>query len=224
MHFSFSHYHRLVLDSCTNLYNVFPDAIGVVQEVGRLQNVVLGIRWASCKCVIHDSTKYTKANTDLVFKMLQEAGIEKMKGQPINFFVRAHLANRSRENLMELYEKLNPTNPVTFTMFSDEQYFPYFWCNQERSAHIKSPNITELRSAIMFFGAENVHLQVSDETRTALNLIGLPNPRATIQSTNGAASLVSYNSFLVLVAFMIVKFVYVHYSSLNFIVDPPLND
>lgn len=185
-------------------YPVFPDAIGFVNEVIRLPNVVLGIRWTTRKCLEADTGEYKKANTDNMFDMLQAAGVDRMNGQAINFFIRAHYANRSRENLMDLYQKLNQTNPVTFTIYSDDLYFFKKKCTDDKP--ITPLNITAVRDAIMFFGAENVYLQVSDEVRSELHLIGLPNPRATTKTINSAPSIVTLN-FYAFLGFVAVKFV-----------------
>lgn len=138
-----------------------------------------------------------------MFTLLQEAEIEKRKGQAINFFIRGHYANRSRKHLSSLFEKLSKTNPVTFTLYSDEQYYPDEYCDDGKTFKRTPANITELRDAIMFFGPENVYIQVSDEVRADLQLYNLPNPRA---SNKDSASIIQLD-LLSLIAFIVLKFV-----------------
>lgn len=127
--------------------------------------------------------------------MLQTAGVDKRKGQPVNFFIRAHYANRSRDDLMDLYKKLNDTNTVTFTLYSDDQY--YF------KGGLMPLNIQEVKDAIRFFSPEKSYLQVSDEIRAALELNGLSNPRVSINS----ALTIDQWSLLLLIVFSVVNFV-----------------
>lgn len=181
------------VDRCDQ-YTVFPDAIGFVKQVTRLNNAVLGIRWTTCKRDDELTGAYDKTHTDKMFNMLQTAEVDKIERQTINFFIRGHYANRSRENLMDLYEKLNRTNTVTFTLYSDEQY---------QTDDLGIPlNMTEMRDAIQFFGPENVYLQVSDEIRSELNLNRLSNPRDSI---NGVASLAEVE-LLTLIMFVVLHF------------------
>lgn len=110
-----------------------------------------------------------------MFKMLKKAEkVDQRIGQPINSFIRGHYANRSRENLMDLYKKLSKSNPVTFTLYTDEQYY------RRNQSALTPINIVELRDAIEFLGPQNVYLQVSDEIRADLDLRGLSNSRSTI--------------------------------------------
>lgn len=180
-------------------YQVFDNAIGFTEQVLRLNNAVLGARWMTWKNTAIKEGTYKKSNTDKMYGMLKEAGVD--KGQPINFQIRGHYAYRSRENLMDLYRKLNETNPVTFTLYSDDQY--YFIKNA-----LTPPNITEMREVIQFLGPENVYLQVSDEVRADLDLRGLsnPRPRSTI-NVNSAPPFLQLNFLSLIVAFTVVKFV-----------------
>ena len=182
----------LGVDTC-DIYTVFSDAIGFVKQVTRLNNAVLGIRWTTWKISDPEVGVYKKSNTDKMFGMLQEAGVDKMIGQPINFFIRGHYAYRSRENLLDLYQKLNRTNRVTFTLYSDEQYY-----EENQTTPL---NISEFRDAIEFLGFENVYLQVSDKVRADLGLHNLANLRATINS----APLSIQMHFILMIAFIAVK-------------------
>lgn len=189
-------------DASLGDYTVLRDAIGFVEEVTRLKNAVLGIRWTTAKAVDAEKGSYSKENVNTVLGMLQTAGVDKMNGQPINFFIRAHYANRSRENLIELSRKLNKTNRITFTFYSDDQYHTGLWSGTYRR---RDPNSTEFREAILYFGVENVYLQVSEHVRSALELTGLPNPRTTTQSSSGAPSSIQLNLFP-LIIFVAVEF------------------
>lgn len=189
------------MDTCTD-YTVFDDAIGFTNQVLRLNNVVLGIRWMTFKRAGFGNFSYDKIHTDKMFDMLKNAKVDKKKGQPINVFIRGHYANRSRENSMDLYKNLNKTNPVTFTLYTDEQYWFNDTTNMNNPA-ITKHNTSELREVIEFLGPENVYLQVSDEIRAKLELRGLSNQRPTI---NSAPSLVQMK-FVSLITFIGVKFV-----------------
>lgn len=168
------------MDGCSNLYEVFPDAIGFANEVARLDNVVLGVRWVTCKNYDVATGSYKKENTDAMLKILLDAGVDK-KGLDINILVRGHYANRSRDSLMELYKKLDETNPVTISFYQDDEYKP--------TGEIFPLNAAELRDAIFFFGPENTFIQVSHDMRNELNLIKLPNSRpATSVVTPGKPS------------------------------------
>lgn len=151
-------------------HQVFPDPIGYINEVKRLKNVVLGIRWTTHKCDDALTGIYKKSDTDKVLNWLKDAKVDQINGQEVNFFIRSHYANRSRENLMDLYKQLGKNNRVTFTIYSDEQY----WFEPKPLTPL---DIADVRDAIMFFGAENVHLQVSDQIRADLALYGLPDLR-----------------------------------------------
>lgn len=181
------------MDTCT-CYKVFSDAIGFVSQVIRLKNVVLGIRWTTYKRDEWNNGEYKKKHTDEMFDMLTKAGVDKIEGQTINFFIRAHYANRSREHLMDLYEKLNKTNTVTFTLYSDEQY----WFKGGLTPLDKDA----FSDVIKFLGPENVYLQVSDDVRANLSLHSLSNPRAMI---NSVPSFVQLN-FIWLFSFISMKF------------------
>lgn len=182
------------MDKCRS-YVTFEDAIGFVTQVLRLKHAVLGIRWTTYKHTRFDQGTYKKENTDEMYAKLKKAKLDEKIGQPINIFIRGHYAYRSRENLLDLYEKLKKTNPVTFTIYTDEQY--YF-----KKDPVTPQNITELREAIQFLGPENVYLQVSDEIRADLDLRGLSNPRPT-RST--APPMVRWNFISLIIASVAVK-------------------
>lgn len=195
-------YFQSGVDGCSPYYTVFPNAIGFSKQVTRLENVVLSVRWVTCKRAVEDRS-YSKSNTDEMFRLLKEAGVDKIKGQAVNIFIRGHYANRSRDDLMELFKKVNETNPVTFSLYTDEQY----WFNETSDTKPKKdltpPNIPETRAAIEFFGAENIYLQVSYEIRAELDLRRLSNPRASTISVSSVAQL---NCFL-LIAFVAKQFI-----------------
>lgn len=186
----------LGIDSCKQ-YKVFDNAIGFASQVTRLKNAVLGVRWITYRHTHPDQGEYKKTNTDKMFNMLKDAGVIKEKGKPINFFIRGHYANRSRDSLMDLYKKLNETNRVTFTLYSDEEYYT-------GRGTVTPPNIPEYRDVIEFLGPDKVHLQISDEIRADLDLHGLSNPRS--KDKKSAATIVQFN-FILLTVFITVKLV-----------------
>lgn len=187
-------------DTCEQ-YTLYEDVIDFTKQVLRLNSAVLGVRWMTWKYRHPGLGIYNKENTDRMYAKLQEAGVDKRIGLPINFLIRGHYANRSRENLMDLYQKFNKTNPVTFTFYSDEQYY-------RGKRNVTPLSIPEMRDAIQFLGPENVYLQVSDEVRADLELRSLSNPRPRPRSTIiSAASFVHLNFIPMIIAFTAVKFV-----------------
>lgn len=194
----------LGVDRC-NIYTVFSDAIGFTEQVKKLDNVVLGVRWTTWKVDEIAQGIYSKAITDKMFEMLKRAGVFEMKRQAINFFIRGHYVHRSLEHLKELWENVNKTNPVTFTIYTDEQY----WFGENLISKPLFPeNITALREAITFLGPENVYLQVSDEIRADLDLDldlrELSNKRST---TTKSAAMLNRMNFISLVPFISVTFI-----------------
>lgn len=162
----------LGVDSGCQYYKVFPDAIGFTKQVMRLKHAVLGVRWTTMKYLEVDEGEYKKEHTDRMFNKLIEAGVNKKKGLPINILIRGHYANRSRENLMDLYKRLSKTNPVSFTLYADEEYMEHPKLTPQR--------IPVLRDAIEYFGFDKVYLQISENVRADLDLTGISNPRRTI--------------------------------------------
>ena len=201
----FSFNFSLDVDRCRVNYTVFSDAIGFVKQVTRLNNVVLGVRWVTCKRANYKDGSYNKSDIDEMYNLLKEAGVDKMKEQAINILIRGHYANRSRDNLMDLYKKLNETNPVTFTIYTDEQY----WFNEttddpnKPKRGVTPQNIEDLRAVIRLFGAENIYLQTSDDIRSELDLHGLSNPRALYNSTSSFV----YLNFILANMFIAVKLI-----------------
>lgn len=199
------------MDHCKD-YKVFDDAIGFTKQVLRLNNVVLGIRWMTYKRVIEHTNPaiiygYFKKNTDEMFELLKNTGVTKKKGQPINLFIRGQYANKSREHLLDLYEKLNKTNPVTFTLYTDEQY----WFNDTLNNFtinfpVHPENIPALRDFIQFIGPDKVYLQVSNEIRADLDLRGLSNQRPAISSAPGIVQM-EFISLIVFIALVGAEFV-----------------
>lgn len=185
-------------------YVVLPDAVEYAKQVSRLPRVVLGVRWATWKCIVED-TGYTKKSTDDMFRMLHEAEIDK-KNQTINLFIRGNYAHKSLNHLMDLYKKLKETNEVTITLYSDEQYFHEELCDDDNPKIPRTePNIKELREVIDSFGPQNVYLQVSDKIRADLRLYGLKNEYRPPYS-NAASSFIRLDS-VSLILFIVVKFV-----------------
>lgn len=143
---------------------------------------------------------YSKEQCDEMLEKLQQAKVFEKKGQAINFFIRGHYVYESREHLLEMFKKVSETNPATFTLYTDEQY----WIGEHAMKNPVTPeNITELRETIEFLGPENVYLQVSDEIRQELDLRALSNPRAT---PNNAPMRVLMNS-ISLIPLIAVTFV-----------------
>lgn len=172
------------MDTCGDQLPIFSSATEIFKEIKRLKNVVFGVRWLDCTASCENNGEYKKIHTDEMFNMLKMAGVVAMKGQAVNILIRSHYAYRSRQNLMDLFKKLSQTNPVTITFRTDAQYHP-------KNGTWDPLNITEFREAILFFGHENVHLQVTDEVWDELEFDNnLPSSRA---STSAAQSLLKVN-------------------------------
>lgn len=155
---------------------------------------MLSVRWVTCKQALDPTWGYDETVTGAMLTKLQNAKVHENKDQEINLFVRAHYAYKSKENLKKLFDKLHENNPVTFTIYSDEQY----WF----SGSLTDLKIDELKKAIEFFGFENVYLQVSDKIRDELKLYNLPNKSRKPYS----ASSISQPSLYLTVAFVAFKF------------------
>lgn len=167
----------LDVDICTDVLDIFPDVNEVFNEIKRLDNVVWGIRWLDCVNGAEMDGIYDKDDTDHMFNMLEKVGATNMTDLELNFFIRSHYVHRSRNNIMDLFNKLKRTNPVSITIRSDEQYHvsPDSPDSPDTNETIKPTNFSELDEAIAFFGYENVYLQVTDEIRFALKFNKLRN-------------------------------------------------
>lgn len=187
-------------------HQIFDDKITYIEEVLRLNYVVLSIRWTTHKCAEWDTGEYKLNDTNEAIGWLKDAGVDQKKGQEINFFIRAHYAYRSREALKDLYNQLQKNNPVSFTIYSDDLY----WFDPNDP--VKPINYTELNEAIDHLGREHVHLQVSDQVRQDLNLPGLPDPRAKTKNASEIVQLSVLSTVLLILILKIIKIIMLHYN------------
>lgn len=146
-----------------------------------LSNATLSIGWTTKWGAEYKTGMYSEAHVDAMIKVIGENKIN-ATSHPITFPVRAGIAAHSKVTLRRLFDSVNKTNHVTFTI----------WSSQGDNVDIK-----HLQEFILSFGVDRVYVDVPKEVQEKLNL--------GEKSKNSATSIVQFG-LLNVITFMVVVF------------------
>ncbi|KAG5671258.1 hypothetical protein PVAND_001466 [Polypedilum vanderplanki] len=136
------------------------------QESKKFANATLSSGWTTRWGPDFTVGSYT---TEQVTNMIN--GIKNNQvSNPITFPVRAGIAAQSIESLSFLYESLNSTNYVTFTIWSSQN---------------DSVNVENLRKMIFHFGLDKIYIDVPEDLHNQLRLDDPPNGTSSIFKSFG---------------------------------------
>ncbi|KAL7021987.1 hypothetical protein ACKWTF_012099 [Chironomus riparius] len=133
----------------TSTIPVDPDVF--LTESNKFPNVTLSTGWTTRWGINYTEGIYTHEQVNVMID-----GIKKhQKNNAITFPVRAGIAAQSIETLNHLYQSLNATNLVTFTIWSSEN---------------DNVNVENLRKMIFHFGLDKVYVDVPANLSSQLRL------------------------------------------------------
>jgi hypothetical protein len=132
------------------------DATIFLQESKQFTNATLSTGWTTRWGSDFTEGSYTSGQVTEMIKGIMDNQVS----NPITFPVRAGIAAQSIENLSFLYQSLNSTNYVTFTIWSSAS---------------DSVDVEKLRKMIFHFGIDKVFIDVPDHLYTQLRLDDPPN-------------------------------------------------
>jgi hypothetical protein len=122
-----------------------------LQESKKFPNAVLSTGWTTLWGTDYRNGSYT---LEQVTEMINGIKSNQILNK-ITFPVRAGIACQSIETLTNLYESLNPTNSITFTIWSSENDYV---------------DVDKLREMIFHFGIDKVYVDVPDALSSQLRL------------------------------------------------------
>lgn len=134
-----------------NIISIPVDANTFLNECKKFPDAVLSIGWTTRWGSDFSEGSYTNNQVDKMIQAIQTNQIT----HPITFPIRAGIAANSKEELTRLYQSLNTTNSLSFTIWSSNGDFV---------------NVLKLEDLIFHFGLDIVYLDVPNELSDKLNL------------------------------------------------------